>query len=51
MDDPVFTHDAAGFWYWRTKDFFSDRTFASQEEAETNYQRLLEVYENSEEIK
>lgn len=51
MDNPVFSHDAAGFWHWRAKDFCSDRTFASQKETETNYQRLLKVYENSEEIK
>ena len=51
MDNPIYSHDAAGRWVWRTDLFYSDRTFPSEEAAITNYKRLKEVYENSEVVK
>ncbi|EKU98161.1 hypothetical protein Lepto7375DRAFT_7422 [Leptolyngbya sp. PCC 7375] len=51
MDNPIYSHDAAGRWIWRTKLFCSDRTFGSESAAIKNYEALKEVYENSEVVK
>ncbi|WP_163671156.1 hypothetical protein [Adonisia turfae] len=51
MDNPVYSHDTAGFWMWRTKSFCSDRTFPTEAAAMENYEALKEVYENSEVVR
>ena len=51
MDNPVFSPDAAGRWIWRSDLFYSDTTFPSEKEARANYERLKEVYNNSEVVK
>lgn len=51
MDNPVYSPDSAGRWIWRTKLFYSDRTFPTEAAAMQNYEALKEMYENSEVVK
>ncbi|WP_163662106.1 hypothetical protein [Adonisia turfae] len=47
MDNPVFSPDSAGRWIWRTKLFYSDRTFGSEAAEISDWKKTLDEFKGS----